>query len=44
MAPEIINKQCSDYKVDVWAATVVSFTLFFSVMPYNGKIFEDFSK
>jgi len=44
MAPEIINREWSDYKVDVWAASVVIFALFFSLMPYNGKVFKDFTK
>lgn len=37
MAPEILNQQNYDYKVDVWSATVVLYVLLSGEMPFYGK-------
>ena len=37
MAPEIIERQGYDFKVDVWSATIIIYVLLSEELPFYGK-------
>ena len=37
IAPEILNQNAYDHKIDVWSATIVIYILVSGEMPYNGN-------
>jgi len=37
MAPELLNNNKYNYKVDIWSTTVIIFILLFGNFPYKGR-------
>ena len=41
MAPEIVNNEKYNSKVDVWSAGVVAYTMLYGEPPFNGDTKDD---
>ena len=44
MAPEIVNKQSYDYRVDIWSLGILLFELFHREPPFKGRNLPEISK
>jgi len=41
MAPEMIDRKPYDFKVDVWSAAIIIYTLLVGKLPYDGNDFNE---
>ena len=44
MAPEMLNRQKYNEKVDVWSLGIITYQLLAGVLPFEGKDFESTKK